>query len=154
MPSRGSGFEVAVSRTTLSPILTTAAPWACLASFPVSNESCLPPARSTVTVLTSGFIFHPFIVITSCDQESGRAFLVASCKRCGLPDSWRIGRRVHGRMDAMRAECPYVRTLELAQCCSGFKRKAAVLRESVQESFFFRRSLGGCLIVPTFSQKR
>ena len=54
----------------------------------------------------------------------------------------------------MRAECPYVRTVELAQCCSGFKRKAAVLRESVQESFFFRRSLGGCLIVPTFSQKR
>src|SRR3984893_7366207 len=59
MPSRGSALATAVARTTLSPRRTTAAPWACLANFPVSNESCLPPARSTVTLLTSGFMFHP-----------------------------------------------------------------------------------------------
>ena len=69
MPSRGSGLAVAVASTTLSPMRTTAAPCACLASFPVSNESCLPPASSTVTVLTSGFIFHP----SYCDQEGRRA---------------------------------------------------------------------------------
>jgi hypothetical protein len=51
----------------------------------------------------------------------------------------------------MRAECPYVRTVELAQCCSGFKRKA-VLRESVQENIFFRRSLDGGFTVSHFSQ--
>src|SRR5271156_292635 len=63
MPSRGSGLAVAVASTTLSPERTTAEPWACLASFPVSNESCFPPTRSTVTVLTSGFIFYPYCVI-------------------------------------------------------------------------------------------
>jgi hypothetical protein len=30
-----------------------------LANFPVSKESCFPPARSTVTVVGSGFIFYP-----------------------------------------------------------------------------------------------
>src|SRR5271155_2001513 len=59
MPSRGSGLEVAAARTTFSPKRTTAAPPACLASFPVSMESCFPPAISTVTLLTSGFIDHP-----------------------------------------------------------------------------------------------
>src|SRR5580704_1448526 len=49
MPSRGSGLAVAVARTTVSPIRTTTDPWACLAHFPVSNESCLPPERSTAT---------------------------------------------------------------------------------------------------------
>src|SRR4030095_14128217 len=35
---------------------TTAEPWACFASLPVSNESFLPPVSSTVTVVGSGFI--------------------------------------------------------------------------------------------------
>src|SRR6266852_3744507 len=64
MPSRGSALAVAVARTTLSPSRTTAAPWACLANFPVSNEICLPPARSTVMVLTSGFMIHSFSLFT------------------------------------------------------------------------------------------
>src|SRR5208337_1197162 len=59
MPSRGSGLEVAVARTTFSPKRTTAAPWACLAIFPVSKESCFPPAISTETFVASGFIDHP-----------------------------------------------------------------------------------------------
>src|ERR1019366_1439055 len=59
MPARGSGLEVAVARTTFSPKRTTAAPWACLASFPVSMERCFPPAISTETFVASGFIDHP-----------------------------------------------------------------------------------------------
>ena len=39
---------------------STAAPWACLASFPDSMESCFPPASSTETFVASGFIVHPF----------------------------------------------------------------------------------------------
>src|SRR5208283_4688575 len=62
MPSRGSGLEVAVARTTFSPNLTTAAPPACLASFPVSIDSCFPPASSTETLVASGFIIHPFFI--------------------------------------------------------------------------------------------
>src|ERR1019366_9520866 len=61
MPSRGSGLAVAVASTTFSPKRTTAAPWACLASFPVSMESCFPPASSTETFVASGFIGHPFV---------------------------------------------------------------------------------------------
>ena len=49
MPSLGSGAETAVARTTLSPLLVSAAPEACLATRPVSNLICLPPASSTVT---------------------------------------------------------------------------------------------------------
>src|SRR5580692_408185 len=49
MPSLGSGAAVAVASTTLSPLLTSAAPPACLAIRPVSNLICLPPASSTVT---------------------------------------------------------------------------------------------------------
>jgi hypothetical protein len=41
-----------------------------LANFPVSNEICLPPARSTVTLLTSGFMFHP----SYWNQEGSRGF--------------------------------------------------------------------------------
>src|SRR5450759_736405 len=61
MPTRGSGLAVAVARTTFSPKRTTAAPWACLASFPVSIESCFPPASSTEIFVASGFIGHPFV---------------------------------------------------------------------------------------------
>ena len=39
-------LAVAVAITTLSPMRTTVEPWACLASFPVSKEIRLPPARS------------------------------------------------------------------------------------------------------------
>src|SRR5580658_9211901 len=60
MPSRGSALAVAVASTTFSPSRTTAAPWACLANFPVSNEMCLPPASSTVMLLASGFMIHSF----------------------------------------------------------------------------------------------
>src|SRR5258708_13175100 len=59
MPKRGSGFEVAAARTTFSPKRTMAEPPACLASFPVSMESCFPPAISTETLTASGFIDHP-----------------------------------------------------------------------------------------------
>src|SRR5271170_1835093 len=62
MPSRGSGLEVAAARTTFSPKRTTAEPPACLASFPVSIESCFPPAISTETFVASGFIDHPFVM--------------------------------------------------------------------------------------------
>src|ERR1039458_6963230 len=59
MPSRGSGLEVAVANTTFSPKRTRAEPPACLASFPVSMDSCFPPAISTETFVASGFIGHP-----------------------------------------------------------------------------------------------
>src|SRR5215467_14156581 len=59
MPSRGSAFAVAVASTTFSPRRTTADPWACLANFPVSNESVFPPLSVTVTVVGSGFIRFP-----------------------------------------------------------------------------------------------
>src|SRR5690348_17998687 len=56
MPSRGSWFAVAVASTTLSPVRTTAEPWACLANFPVSNVRDLLPASSTRAISGSGFI--------------------------------------------------------------------------------------------------
>src|ERR1035437_4658686 len=49
MPSRGSAEATAVARTTVSPVLTRAAPEACLAMRPVSKTSRLPPASSTAT---------------------------------------------------------------------------------------------------------
>src|SRR5208282_4123484 len=49
MPSRGSGDATAVARTTVSPVLTSAAPEACLAMRPVSKTNRLPPASSTAT---------------------------------------------------------------------------------------------------------
>src|SRR5712692_6779029 len=103
MPSRGSALAVAVASTTLSPSRTTAAPWACLANFPVSNEICLPPARSTVTLLASGFMFYPY----SLNREGECAGNVAAIRdrfRCG------IGIRLR---DCARCE--------LAQCCTGFE---------------------------------
>ena len=35
----------------------------------------------------------------------------------------------------MRAECPYVRTVELAQCCSGFKEEGGGSQRIVQEKY-------------------
>src|ERR1700732_4220395 len=61
MPTRGSGLAVAAARTTFSPKRTTAEPPACLASFPVSIESCFPPAISTEIFVASGFIDHPCV---------------------------------------------------------------------------------------------
>src|ERR1700691_369963 len=61
MPVRGSGLAVAAARITLSPTLTTAEPPACLANFPVSKESCFPPASSTEIFVASGFIDHSFV---------------------------------------------------------------------------------------------
>src|ERR1700723_1972778 len=49
MPSRGSGEATAVDSTTVSPVVTSAAPDACLAMRPVSKTRRLPPASSTVT---------------------------------------------------------------------------------------------------------
>src|SRR4051812_45695143 len=59
MPSRGSGFEHAVVRTTLSPMRITTDPWACLANFPVSIDIDLPPANWTVVscFMVSSFLF-------------------------------------------------------------------------------------------------
>src|ERR1039457_5956099 len=81
MPSRGSGLEVAVARTTFSPKRTTAAPPACLASFPVSIESCFPPAISTETFVASGFIDHPYKKEGACARirsSRGRAYAKAA----------------------------------------------------------------------------
>src|SRR6476620_5367602 len=49
MPSLGSGEATAVARTTVSPVVTSAAPEACLAMRPVSKTRRLPPASSTAT---------------------------------------------------------------------------------------------------------
>src|SRR5271168_3979622 len=120
MPSRGSVFAVAVASTTLSPVRTTAAPWACLANFPVSNESCLPPARSTVTVLTSGFMFHPY-----CDQEGecpGNGAAMRDRSRCAI-----------GILLRYCARC------ELAQCYTGFE-EGGFLLDTLSGNVFARGS--------------
>src|SRR5437868_6257530 len=57
MPSRGSGLAQAVANTTFSPLRTTAEPWACFAQLPVSKETFLPPANSTVTSCFIGILF-------------------------------------------------------------------------------------------------
>ena len=54
-------LATAVTRTTLSPVDTSAAPGACLAMRPVSNVNRLPPASSTVT---SCFIKSSFRMCT------------------------------------------------------------------------------------------
>src|SRR4051794_11835122 len=70
MPSRGSGLEQAVVRTTLSPMRITTDPCACLASFPVSILMDLPPASWTVVscFMVSSFLFGE----RQCRQECGR----------------------------------------------------------------------------------
>src|SRR5271170_2218429 len=131
MPSRGSALAVAVASTTFSPMRTTAAPWACLANFPVSNESCFPPVRSTVTVLTSGFIFHPSYRDQACRSGERSRFRVANV---GLPivvqsSLFNHGRRVRPWDERVPQELgrpPKIRTVELAQCRTGFGRKAVV----------------------------
>src|SRR5258708_17617917 len=102
MPSRGSGLAVAVARTTLSPSRTTAAPPACLANFPVSNEICLPPARFTVTLLASGFIFYPY-----CVNQEGAGECAGKVAAMGERFRCRIGIRLR---DCARCD--------LAQCCN------------------------------------
>src|SRR5437868_14080436 len=64
MPSRGLGLATAVAKMTLSPIRTTVDPCACFASFPVSNESRLPPASSTE--------MSCFMVLSFCAGEHCR----------------------------------------------------------------------------------
>src|SRR5580692_11385702 len=49
MPSLGSGEATAVANTTVSPVVTKAAPDACFAMRPVSKTRRLPPASSTAT---------------------------------------------------------------------------------------------------------
>src|SRR6202012_5513823 len=49
MPSLWSGEATAVARTTVSPVVTNAAPEACLAMRPVSKTIRLPPASPTAT---------------------------------------------------------------------------------------------------------
>src|SRR5580658_5796714 len=150
MPSRGSALAVAVASTTLSPMRTTAAPWACLANFPVSNESCFPPARSTITVLTSGFIFHPSYRDRAYrDQESGRASRLRMWDCQSLFVSH--GRRVRPWDERVPQELGRplkIRTLELAQCRTGFERKA-VSQRYVQDS-----RDGSSSLFPPFSQER
>src|SRR5581483_3039869 len=87
MPSRGSGFAVAVARTTLSPRRTTTAPWACLANLPVSNDIVFPPASVTVTVLGSGFIECP----SECNQQE--VLSERNERKDGCPISGRLHRR-------------------------------------------------------------
>src|SRR5580658_2583546 len=62
MPSLGSGEATAVARTTVSPVVTSAAPDACLAMRPVSKTRRLPPASSTDTscldIESSFHFFH------------------------------------------------------------------------------------------------
>src|SRR5579862_2711555 len=107
MPSRGSALAVAVASTTLSPMRTSADPWACLANFPVSKESCLPPARSTVTELGSGFIMFSF----------DRSFepRAASRERAGAGDPG---------MDRLVGCAPMMHGAEGSfRCCAGFQRE-------------------------------
>src|SRR5271156_393569 len=119
MPSRGSALAVAVASTTLSPWRTTAEPWACLANFPVSNESCLPPARSTVTLLTSGFMFHPL-------EQAASSWLLARGIR-----SRQIERGARLYFHRSRVEIGVVgcaekmHVAEDPQCSAGFQTKAA-----------------------------
>src|SRR5208282_2135449 len=106
MPSRGSGLAVAVASTTLSPKRTTAAPWACLASFPVSMESCFPPVSSTDTLVTSGFIGHPFY-----GAEVGQKGM-----RQGMESAWtgvgqgpRLGKRTVHRLTGPENQGPEIK---------------------------------------------
>src|SRR5258708_241519 len=88
MPKRGSGLEVAAARTTFSPKRTMADPPACLASFPVSKESCFPPAISTETFVASGFIDHHPL----CGQggmRSGTEYAWARGSQAGVGEGMR-----------------------------------------------------------------
>ena len=49
-----------MASTTFSPRRTTAAPPACLASFPVSNEICFTAGEMDGNAVASGFIIHSF----------------------------------------------------------------------------------------------
>src|SRR5579872_4864980 len=60
MPWRGSGEQQADENTTVSPMRTTADPFACLAQWPVSICRVLPPASCTVT---SCFMSSPLSVL-------------------------------------------------------------------------------------------
>src|SRR5271167_1789248 len=121
MPSRGSALAVAVASTTFSPSRTTAAPWACLANFPVSNEMCLPPASSTVTLLASGFMIHSF---------------------CGVGHPRRLSETTKRR--AMRATIFGTRshTLPSVADCHGERRRTALKDARVEDSSMLTRLQG------------
>src|SRR5678816_2968495 len=81
MPSRGSALATAVARMTLSPMRTTAEPCACLASLPVSNVSFLPPERSTLIDVGSGFMFNPFLCRRHRETRKGSPWEKATFRR-------------------------------------------------------------------------
>ncbi len=70
MPSLGSGDATAVDRTTVSPVVTSAAPEACLAMRPVSKTNRLPPASSTATSCFVDIVssFHFFRLGNLCGE--------------------------------------------------------------------------------------
>src|SRR5580704_12274992 len=75
MPSLGSGDATAVDRTTVSPVVTSAAPEACLAMRPVSKTNRLPPDSSTATScfvdIVSSFRFvHLGNLCGKCDAHT------------------------------------------------------------------------------------
>src|SRR5580693_1759491 len=129
MPSRGSALAVAVASTTFSPRRTTAAPWACLANFPVSNESCLPPARSTVTLLTSGFMFHPLEQLLAPSFWLGTfgSRRVERGARLCFPIGLRLVRR-----DALK-RCTLQKVLNARPASRGRRRSQIPLREQFPE---------------------
>ena len=55
-PSRGVRAPTAVTRTRLSPDRTTTAPFACLASLPVSNVIGVPPTSAFTTASAISFL--------------------------------------------------------------------------------------------------
>src|SRR5581483_5478515 len=88
MPSFGSGEATAVARTALSPLVVKAAPEACLASLPVSNLMCLPPASSMVM---SCFMMFPLF---SLSIKSGRLGGDLRLKAKAPPERSRAGREI------------------------------------------------------------
>src|ERR1700734_2413369 len=89
IPSFASGEEVAVARTTLSPLEVSAAPGACLAIRPVSNLICLPPASSTVTSCFMLPLFSRFhsIKLVSRHPSSGREKVQLYCAATWPPEN-------------------------------------------------------------------
>src|SRR5437870_7704977 len=80
MPSRTPVAALAVTRTMVLPRRPTTAPWDCVASFPVSNVSCLSlPLTGADTEMASA------MVLLSPAQAGGSGGGGASCQSAGTP---------------------------------------------------------------------
>ena len=114
----GSGEATAVARTTVSPVVTSAAPEACLAMRPVSKTSRLPPASSTATSCFRHRVLVSFLFAwETCGGkrrrvlESGRmagARKRAGCARGADSPGLRVG-RAPGRAQPIAVRRPWQR---------------------------------------------